>query len=208
MALTQQEIDAFNQVKNAVATLRAEYEAVCANIVATEKQLAELPLLPVPLADLKAAMLDYVDARGQAYLSEYVKPAIQDFARNAMGGVSSDQNLFGRPLRFKELESAITGTGGAYSRAQLITYAEKEQFNDLALYAFFGTLIKAELTAAMATMTDADFGYAGLTQGQIGTDRATRRAAIQAAQDQLTTLHASKATLADSLFQLGVIVKA
>lgn len=208
MALTQQEIDAFNQVKNTVATLRAEYDTVCANIAATEKLLAELPLLPVPLADLKAAMLDFVDARGQAYLSEYVKPAIQDFTRNAMGGVSSDLNLFGHPLRFKELESAITGTGGAYSRAQLITYAEKEQFNDLALYAFFGTLIKAGLTAAMAAMTDADFGYAGLTQGQIGTDRATRRAAIQAAQDLLTTLHTSKATLADSLFQLGVIVKA
>lgn len=67
MALTQQEIDAFNQVKNTVATLRAEYDSVCANIVTTEKQLAELPLLPVPLADLKAAMLDFVDASGQTY---------------------------------------------------------------------------------------------------------------------------------------------
>lgn len=206
MALTQQELDAFDQVKTTVAAMREEYDTVCANIVATEKQLAELPLLPVPLADLKAAMLDFVDASGQAYVSEFVKPAIRAFTTNGMGGTGYDINLFGKPIRFKELASAIAGTGGAYSRAQLVTPYEKAQFNDLALYAFFGTLVKAGLTAAMDTMTDADFGYAGLTQEQIGTDRATRRAAIQAAQDQLVTLRASKVTLAGNLFQLGVIV--
>lgn len=49
--------------------------------------------------------------------------------------------------------------------------------------------------------------YASLKPGQIGTDRATRRLAIQAAQDQLAVLRESKATLASSLRQLGITVK-
>lgn len=204
--LSQKDIAAFDQVQATVAAMRAEYGTVCANIVATEKHLAELPLLPVPVADLKAAVLDFVDASGQAYLEEFVKPAIIDFATNSMGGASTDHGLMGKPLRFKELESAIAGTGGAISRAQLITTFEKQQFNDIALYAFFGALVKAGLTTAMETMTDADFGYDRLRGDQIGSDRATRRADIRAAQDQLTALRASKATLAKSLGQLGVFV--
>jgi hypothetical protein len=208
MALTQQEIDAFNQVKTTIDALQAEYAAVCAGIAATEKQLAELPLLPVPVADLKAAILDFVDVRGQDYLADSVKSSIKDFATNSMNGTSVNANPMGSPLRFKELESACAGNNGAISNAQLITQFGKGQFNDLALYAFFGDLVKAGLTNVMATMTDADFGYNKLTPGQIGTDRATRRAAIQAAQDQLSTLRANKAALADSLRQLGVTVKA
>lgn len=207
MALTQQEIDAFNQVKNTVATLQAEYEAVCANIVATEKQLAELPLLPVPVADLKAAILDFVDARGQDYLVTRVKSSIKDFATHLMNGSEVDQKLIGSPLRFKDLESAYSGNNGALSVAQLITSHDKRQFNDLALYAFFGDLVKAGLNNVMATMTDDDFGYAKLTPGQIGTDRATRRLAIQSAHDQLAALRENKATLASSLRQLGITVK-
>lgn len=207
MALTQQEIDAFNQVKSTIDTLRTEYDTVCANIIATEKQLAELPLLPVPVADLKAAILDFVDARGQDYLTESVKGSINNFATNAICGSTVETKLMGTPLRFKELESACSGNNGAISNAQLITQFCKGQFNDLALYAFFGDLVKAGLTNVMATMTDADFGYDRLTPEQIGTDRATRRAAIQAAQEQLATLRANKAALADSLRQLGVSVK-
>lgn len=206
MALTQQEIDAFNQVKITVATIQAEYAAVCADIAATEKQLAELPLLPVPVADLKAAVLDLVDARGQAYLAKFVKPAIHDFATNKMMGTSVEQGLIGKPLRFKDLEKAVAGVGGASSRAQLITAFDKHQFNDLALYAFFGALVKAGLTSAMDDMADAEFGYDGLLPEQVGTDRATRRAAIQAAQDRLAALQANKITLADNLRQLGVSV--
>jgi len=207
MALTQREIDAFNQVKTTIDTLQTEYAAVCVGITATEKQLSELPLLPVPVSDLKAAILDFVDASGGGYLSEQVKPAIIDFATSRMGGSSVKNEEVGRPLSYKALLSAAIPSSGALSRAQLLTYSEKHQFNDLVLYAFFGALVKTGLSAVMDTMSDAEFGYARLTPDQIGTDRATRSAAIQAAQEQLTTLHAKKAALADSLRQLGVSVK-
>lgn len=187
--------------------MRAEYDDVCQSIAANEKLLIELPLLPVPAADLKAAMSDFIDARGQAYLEEFIKPAIKDFATHSMSGTAAIASTMGLPLSFKELENAIDGTGGALSRAQLITTFEKHQFNDIALYAFFGMQIKAGLNAVMDTMTDADFGYSNLKPEQIGTDRVARRTAIQAAQEQLTVLRASKTTLADNLRQLGVIVK-
>lgn len=207
MALTQQEIDAFSQVKSSVLNLRAEYASVCESIAATEKQLKELPLLPVPLADLKAAILDYVDARGQMYLTENVKPSIASFATYGMSGMAYRYDLLGTPLQFKDLDAAISGNVGAYSRAQLVTAFDKDVFNDVALYAFFSALIKAGLSATMATMTDQDFGYAGLLPEQIGTTRADRRLAIQAAQSQLEALLTTKASLANSLSQLGVIVE-
>ncbi|MDD4978777.1 MAG: hypothetical protein PHI29_09105 [Gallionella sp.] len=207
MALTQQEIDAFNQVKSSVAAIQAQYDAVCVEIATTENQLSDFPLLPVPIADLKAAILDFVDARGQAYLAEYIRPSIQQFATNQMAGGSVDLHSIGKPILFRDLENAINGVSGASSNAQLITAFDKFQFNDLALYAFFGALVKAGLTSAMAGMVDADFGYDGLLPEQIGTDRVTRRAAIQAAQDTLSALQVSKSALADNLRQLGVVVK-
>lgn len=206
MSLTPEEMAAFNKVKNTVKTIRAEYGTVCENIVATKKQLAELLLLPVPVADLKAAILDFVDASGGSYLSEGVKPAIISFATNHMSGASVQVGEVGKPLSFQLLESAVIPSSGALARAQLLTYSEKHQFNDMVLYAFFGELVKAGLSAVMDTMTDADFGYDKLHPAKIGTDRATRRAAIQAKQDQLAALQTKKTTLADNLRQLGIIV--
>ncbi len=205
MSLTQKEKDAFEQVKSTVANLRAEYDTVCAEIVVTEKQLAELPLKPVPLADLKAAILDFVDARGQAYLNEKIAPAIRNFATCGMNGVAA-KGVFCQPMTFEDLERSHNGTGAA-SYGQLLTMLDKHQFNDHVLYALFADLVKEGLSSAMDTMTEADFGYANLTPGQIGTDRATRRQAIQAAQDQLEALHARKAEISSSLRQLGVSVK-
>lgn len=205
--ITPQDIKAFDQVKSTVTTMRTEYDAVCQEIAATEKLLIELPLLPVPAADLKAAMSDFIDARGQAYLDEFVKPAIKDFATHSMSGFAAPVSKTGMPLSFKELENAIAGTGGAISRAQLVTTFEKHQFNDIALYAFFGAQVKAGLNAVMDTMTDADLGYDKISPTQIGTDRSTRRAAIQDAQNKLSTLRARKEEIADSLRQLGVTIQ-
>jgi len=207
MTLTQKEIDAFNQVKSTVAALRDEYDTICADISAKEKHLAELPNMPVPVADFKAAILDLVDARGKNYINEFVKPSITAFATHMMGGSGTDIGVMGYPLNFIELESAIDGTGGALSYAQLITQMSKAQFNDIALYAFCGELVKAGLTVAMETMSDEDFGYDKITQAQIGSDRATRRAAIQATREQLAALTERKEAVRSSLRQLGVEVK-
>ncbi|MDD2894353.1 MAG: hypothetical protein PHF20_10570 [Halothiobacillaceae bacterium] len=206
MALTKQEIEAFNQVKSSIDALRTEYAAVCVDIEATEKQLAKLPLLPVPVSDLKAAILDFVEASGKAYLDEFVKPSITAFSTHMMSGTGTAPETVGKPLGFHELERAIAGTGGALSVAQLITQLNKNQFNDLALYAFFPEQVKAGLIAAMDTMSDADFGYGRINEGQIGTDRATRRLAIQATQKHLDELRARKTEISSTMRQLGVSV--
>ena len=206
MKLSQQDISAFEQVKATIAALSAEYDEVCKKITATEKRLSDLPLLPVPVADLKAAILDFVDASGKGYLDEYVKPAIASFATHGMAGGGLNAEVMGKPLSYKLLELSVIPSSGALSRSQLLTYLEKSHFNDMVLYAFFGGLVKAGLAAVMDTMTDADFGYAQLKPSQIGTDRATRRVDIQAAQDQLSELRASKIALAGSLRQVGVTV--
>lgn len=205
--LTTQDIAAFEKVKNTVDTMRAEYETVCQDITATQNLLNELPLLPVPVDDLKAAILDFVDARGKAYLEATVKPGITAFATHHMSGLAVPAGKLGMPLGFYELQGAIAGQDGSISQAQFVTVSGKSQFNDFALYAFFGPLVMAGLSAVMETMTGADLGYSNLKPEQIGTDRATRRAAIQAAQDQLNALLARKADIAKNLSRLGVIVK-
>lgn len=205
MSETNKDVDAFNQVKNAVNNLRGEYDEVCARIAQTEKKLADLPILPVPVADLKAAILDMVDKAGEKYISE-MKNNIQSVATNKRSNVTFHMDLVGKPLRFKDLNAALYG-GNSDTNIDLniLTQGNTILF-DFVLCAVAGALVKASMSKVMDNMTDAEFGYAKLLPSQIGTDRATRIADIKDAEAQLGELLASKKSIAEKLRQLGVSV--
>lgn len=210
MTLTQAEIDAFNQVKASVATLRTEYDAVSADILKTEQQLKELPLLPVPPEDLKAAIIDMVEASGAGYRTA-IKQQILAIATNEKSGFSVGSKefemLLGSPLRFAELNSAIYGgvSTGNVSYQGMLT-GGNIRLVDTAIFAVAGDLVKIMLTSVMEELTAEDMGYRDLKPNQIGTDRATRRTAIKAVHDRLATLRENKSKLAASLCQLGIVV--
>lgn len=210
MTLTQKEIDAFNQVKASVANLRTEYDAVCADILETERQLKELPLLPVPPEDLKAAIIDMVEASGAGYRAA-IKRQIVAIATNEKSGFSVGSKefelLLGKPLRFAEINSTLYGgvSSGNVSYQNMLT-GGNIGLVDTAIFAVAGGLVKVMLASVMEELTAEDMGYRSMEPNQIGTDRATRRAMIKAAQDRLTTLCESKFKLALSLGQLGIVV--
>lgn len=209
MSLTQAEIDAFNQVKASVATLRTEYETVCADILKTEQQLKELPLLPVPPEDLKAAIIDMVEASGVGYRTA-IKRQIKAIATNEKCGFnvgSKDFDLMGTPLRFAEINSTLHGgpSSGVVGYQNMLT-GSNIGLVDTAIFAVAGDLVKNMLMSVMEELTAEDLGYHGIKSDQIGTDRATRRATIQAAQDHLEALRENKAKLSVSLSQLGILV--
>lgn len=192
---------AFAQVQTTVTQLKTEYASVCAQIADTQDQLTAAPLAYVPLADLQAAILDFIDASGAKYGQNEIVGTISNFAQNRMTGNRNDPALAGKPMRYCDLQSAIDGGGFL----QLLT-PYKTVFNDQVFYCLFAQLVKQTLQSLMATMPPSAFGYDKISPDQIGSDRATRQASIATLNTQLAALQAQKSDLASKLAALGVRV--
>jgi len=190
---------AFAQVQSTVTQLKADYDSICVQIANTKDQLAAAPLGYLPLADLQAGILDFIDSSGSKYGQSEITTTISAFAKGYLGPYRNDPTFVGKPMRFCDVESAVNGAG----YLQLIT-PNKAAFNDQALYCFFAQLIKQALSTLMANMPPEAFGYDKIRPDQIGTDRVTRRAAIAALNAQLADLQSQKADLAGKLNALGV----
>jgi hypothetical protein len=72
------------------------------------------------------------------------------------------------------------------------------------LYYFFAKLVKQGLAALMDDMPMSAFGYDGIDQDKIGSDRATRRKYIATLTEQLSVLTEKKNELESKLATLGV----
>jgi hypothetical protein len=190
---------AFAQVQTTVTLLQTEYANICAQIADTKNQLAAVPQGYLPLADLQAGILDFIDSSGLTYGKNEIEGQISSFALGYLSGGSRDTSLNGKPLRFCDMEAVVNGHGFI----QLLT-PYKNQFNDQVLYCLFAQLVKQGLSALMAQMPPAAFGYDKIDPAQIGSDRVTRRAAIVALNTQLGALQAQKADLASKLIGLGM----
>lgn len=193
---------AYETVRATVEGLKAEYSQVCIQIAETQGALTAAPLLRVPLADLKAGILDFVDAAGERYASEVIASAITRLACNYTQGVAPDRELTGKPLRFCDLD-AIVNHGTKDFGNQLAT-PMKNMFDDRALYALFAPMMRERLATLMATMSPAQFGYDQIHPDKIGSDRETRRAEIAALNTSLSELTASRDDLALKLKSLGI----
>lgn len=195
----------YAKVQETAAAMRTEHDQVCAEIVATETELKELPLAHVPVEDLKAGILDFVEASGRRYGADKVRAAIASFARGHMSGMSG-ANRLGRPLRYCDIEDAISGTSPEMSWAQILS-PDKSQFNDQVLYYFFAELVQEGLRRIMADMAPAELGYDAIQSDEIGTDRATRRVEIEDRRQRLADLIGRRDDLRGKLSALGFPVK-
>jgi hypothetical protein len=192
-------VSAFTQVRSAVSQLRKEYSDVISHISSLEAEIAIEQRKHVPVADMKAAILDFIDQSGEAYATR-LRGTITRFATAKLDG---NPPFTGKPLQFNEIEQVLGGYWGLNLRTQLM----KEQVNvldDHALYFLFGDLIKEKLSAVMERMSDAEFGYDKLHPDKIGTDRATRKNVIAEMRDRLAALHMRKRDLSKMLGDLGI----
>lgn len=193
---------AYKTVQATIDGLKAEYKVVCNQLSETQSALDSAPLLRVPLDDLKAGILDFVDASGERYAMEHITAAISNFARNNSSGLSGSAELSGKPLRFCDLERAVLGGDRDYN-TQLAT-PSKQMFDDRAFYFLVAPLIKAQLAALMENMSPEQFGYHTIHPDKIGSDRQTRRKEIEEINIKLQELRACRSDLRGKLFQLGV----
>jgi len=211
MELTQKEINAFNQVQTAVTHLRDEYANVCSEIAAAEKLLEELPLLPVPVDDLKAAIIDMVEASGKDFRIA-IKRQLIALATNHQCGWSVGSKYFAlldKPLRFTEINAALYGGASpAVVSYQNMLTGSNIGLVDTAIFSVAGDLVKNLLTSVMEELKAEGLGYGNLKPGQVGTNRAERRAKIQETMDILEALRVKKTVLSESLSQLGIVVSA
>lgn len=196
----------YAKVQETAAVLRAEYDQVCAEIVSTETELKELPLAYVPVEDLKAGILEFIEASGGRYGATSVRAAISNFAKGYMRGLDADQDAFGKPLRFNDIEGAISGAHASMGWAQIL-HPDKSQFNDQVLYCFIADLVKEGLRRIMKDMTPEEFGYERIPPGMVGTDRATRRAEIEERRQRLADLIGRRDDLRRKLSALGFPVR-
>lgn len=193
---------AYAKVKETIQALRADYDSTCAEIEQTEAELEALPLAPVPLEDMKAAILQFIEASGQRYADRHVRKAISTFATGSMGGLGVDAGLIGKPLRFLDIEAAIGNENTVSGRAQFATYALQE-FDDGALYFFFGDLVREGLRRIMDEMAPQEFGYGAIHPGKVGSGLSERRSAIAATAARLEELREKRGDLAAKLLALG-----
>lgn len=193
---------AYEKVRTTIANLKSQYRQVSSEVAATQSALDSAPLLRVPLDDLKAGVLEFVDACGERYAQDAIRAAISNFARNNTGSSSRDPALSGKPLRYCDLDTAIAGGDRDYG-TQLAT-PSKHQFDDRALYFLVAPLVKERLAALMEEMSPSDFGYDGIHPDKIGSDRATRRKEIEALRAKLDELKARQNDLGQKLVTLGV----
>lgn len=193
---------AYETVRITINGLQKDYTRTCIEIGRMRSDLGKLPLSHIPLDDLKAGILEFIDAAGSRYAKEHIEGAISSFAKNQLVGTAYDPALSGKPLRFCDMES-IVGGGNRDYMTQLAT-PSKSMFDDRALYCFFAPLVKSALTAIMAGMAPEQFGYDQIHPDKIGSDRAARRKAIDALTTELNELEAKRLDLRSKLLTLGV----
>lgn len=200
---------AYQQVKEIGAALKAEYLKTCSDIELAKGELEVLPLAPVPFEDMKAAILDFVDASGERHAAR-IRAFITDFANGKTacngggGGMGVDYNDVGKPLSFDVLQSAIFSDNSATSanNARILTGGVTAYF-DQVLYCFCGQLIREGLKKTMDSMTPGEFGYDKIRPSEVGTPRHERVAAIAALEQRLAELRSRKRDLEGKILTLG-----
>lgn len=199
---------AYEQVKKTGDALKADYAQTCKEIDAAETELEALPLAPVPFEDMKAAILDFVDASGERHAAK-LRTFIADFAngRTGWGGGSGgvgmvDLHDIGKPLRFAILQEAILGNSSAASDARILT-GGIAGLVDRAFYYFCAELIREGLQKTLDRMTPEEFGYDKVREKDIGTPRHERVAAIATLEARLVELRSRKEELAGKILTLG-----
>lgn len=199
---------AYEQVKKTGDTLKADYEQTCKEIDAAETELEALPLAPVPFEDMKAAILDFVDASGERH-AEKLRTFIANFASGRTGHGQGDGGIgqvdlhdVGKPLRFSVLQGAILGNGSLSSDARILT-GGIASLVDRAFYYFCAQLIREGLQKTMDRMTPEEFGYDRVRAKDVGTPRHERVVAIAALEARLVELRSRKEELAGKILKLG-----
>lgn len=202
---------AYAQIKQTGDALKADYEQTCSDIDAAESELETLPLAPVPLGDMKAAILDFVDASGERH-AEKLRSFITDFAigKIGWGGGAGGVGMValgdvGKPMRFSILQGTIIGNGSAGSDARILT-GGMSGLVDRAFYYFCTQLIREGLQRVMDGMTPEEFGYDKIKSNEVGSPRHERVAAISALEERLLELRSRKSDLEGKILTLGFAI--
>lgn len=195
---------AFEQVKQTVAALKNEHAAVVSEIAEVNGAIKAAMIEYLPLEDLKDGILDLIVSSGERYAARNIRVAISSFATGSMRGAGNKELLteLGKPLRYADMEAAISNADGVMGRAQLLT-TSKEFFDDQVLYFLCPDLVRDGLRRVMADMAPAEFGYNAIHPNKIGSPRCERRAFIAELDHRLSDLLVKKAELEEKLCAIG-----
>lgn len=191
---------AYEKVKETAEAMEVEHAAICAELKAALKELDDLPALTVPPEDLKAALLDYFSEIGRQH-GERVRGFLAQFAVGKItAGAPVPHAEMGKPLRFGHLEALANKVDGEAPFTHILGCGSP-YLSDRAVAFFAADLLRAALGRVLDSLSPEDLGYGAIHPDKIGTDRATRRAAID-------SCHARIAALTGRLNELRVKLRA
>lgn len=195
---------AFEQVKQTVAALKNEHAAVVSEIAEVNGAIEAAMLEYLPLEDLKDGILDFIVSSGERYAARNIRAAITCLATGGMRGSGTPEMIaaLGKPLRYVDIESAISNRDVSMGRAQLLS-TDKEVFDDQVLYFLCTDLVREGLRKVMTDMAPAEFGYNTIHPNKIGSPRCERRVFIAELDHRLSDLLVKKAELEEKLCAIG-----
>lgn len=202
MALTATEEAAYAQVKATQDKVSADYNKCLKDIEIATKVLQDLPLKTIPFADMKVALSEMVDKKSAEH-DAYMKDVLINIAT---GSFNTRKNLrIGEPILFDTVEGSTNAAeSGDFAQVNDLVVDFSGVLVTQAFCCVTNSLLKAKIASLLATLSPADLGYSLIPASEIGTDRATRRAAIATAKANLTALKSLKVSLEGDFLKLGI----
>lgn len=195
---------AYELVRNTADALHGQYDQVVADLNAVEKNINVLPRAYLPLEDFKAGIIEFVEASGDRYGTETIRELITTFATGSMRSMEGTDIIaqLGKPLRYCDLEDAISNADGRAGRAQLLT-SGGNGFDDRLMYFLFTAILREKLQEVMDAMPSAAFGYEKIQPDDIGSPRNERRQTLANLRIERVVLQQQKAEISRNLREIG-----
>lgn len=192
------------KVRGALQALREERAALTEESNALKQTRERLLAQPVPLEDLKAFLCEYVDAKGNEFMSR-LAGELDQFIHPPRQLSYQDQQKGLPPLGFEEMEklladggeAGITGSGVP----QFVIPVKNNHKTDIGFYFFFGEQIKAVITER--------FDELGIKyrvgSSYIGTPRAERRQQLAEIDARLVEIGSRMTEINGQISSLGAV---
>ncbi|MFZ6765567.1 hypothetical protein ACO0LM_00675 [Undibacterium sp. Di26W] len=192
-------------VKNSLAALREQREAIIAEERALTQKKKELKAQPVPISDVKQALMDYVDARASLFLQD------GQWVRNLRQFLYPNRDPYTiqkSPAALNYDEAADLSAGDTLRKVFPMSHPKLVipdvglfETTDIPLLFFFGDLIKAKIGAYFDAM---QISHEDKDLNKIGTPIAERTLEIERIDTRLSDLVSQRSAIDSQISSLSV----
>jgi len=199
----QDAVSAYESVRAAKQELKEESKLICEEIAKAQDELAGLQTSYLPVQDLKEGIIQLLCCSGENFEMNSIRPAISALATNGKWGLGFPMEEYGKPINYKNMESAIAGNLPQFAACQIFTPDKSTYFDDRVFLGLLFKAIEPTIRNIMEKMQPEEFGYDHINPSEIGPGLEERRQMIQAIKAKIQALEEKKGAIAGKLSALG-----